>query len=193
MAKAEALDAVARFANVYRQELRPGTIEAYVQHMQDIDATLLKAAVEKIIGDSKFFPSIAEIRETAARIAGILPPSPGEALEIVRRADVAIPMHRSDGSVAYVERGWEWPDDLPEAYLDVIRDALAKVGDARDEDGKPRFGFEQSFQKQYEITADPVRTKALGEGLSRLRLPSPGHGCTGAAMVNGFACAASEN
>jgi pterin-4a-carbinolamine dehydratase len=46
-----------------------GTIDTYVMHLSDIPEWLLSQAVDEHIKTSKFFPSVAELRDLAKRLA----------------------------------------------------------------------------------------------------------------------------
>jgi len=46
-----------------------GTIDTYTAHLSDIPDWLLAAAVEEHIRTSRFFPSVAELREASKRIS----------------------------------------------------------------------------------------------------------------------------
>ncbi|KKK65591.1 hypothetical protein LCGC14_2972610, partial [marine sediment metagenome] len=77
-------EALAILLSAFRQEkIEEDTIGLYVKKLSDIQPALLEATIHRIVDRSKFFPAIAEIRETAAGIAGILPLSPEEAMAIV--------------------------------------------------------------------------------------------------------------
>lgn len=175
MGEGSARQAVGVLVTAFRQEqVSEATVELYVAKLSDIAEPLLAATVSKIVDTSRFFPSIAEIRLTAAQLAGILPPSPEEALGIIRRADVEEPVYdRGDPpQLAYVERHWEWPEGTPRATVEFIRQALAKVGDPVTKDGKRAFGWEQDFKATYEIEASVATQLALAD-LSKAALPAP--------------------
>lgn len=172
MSKPEALAAVGTIAIAFRQELTPETAALYAEKLADIPADLLKATVDRLIDQAKFFPAISEIRRCAAGLAGLLPPSPAEALAIVRAADRVTPIFRRDGSFAYAEREWDWPEDLHPRTLDMIRDTLERVGEPVNAEGNAHFGWEMGFQKTYEADASEVERLALAD-LSRAALPAP--------------------
>lgn len=164
MSKADALGAVGGLITAFRQDnVSPETAALYAEHLSDIPVELLSRTVSSMIQTQKFFPAISEIRERAARLAGLLPPSGAEALAIVRRADVERPVCRRDGSYAYTEHEWEWPNDVDRASLDMIRDTLAKVGDPVGQDGKARFGWETGFSKTYEVDSEAVKAQVLAD------------------------------
>lgn len=70
-----------------RQELPNKTIDVYEAGLSDIDPSLLKAAVLQCISGSKWFPTIAELRQAAASLIGRANGEmlPGEAWEHVTR------------------------------------------------------------------------------------------------------------
>jgi hypothetical protein len=47
------------------------TLQVYLQHLDDIPPELLKQAVEAHIKESPWFPKISELRQLAAKIAGV--------------------------------------------------------------------------------------------------------------------------
>lgn len=132
------------------------TIALYEAKLRDIHGDLLERTIHRLVERAKFFPSIAEIRSTAAQLAGMLPMGAEEALAIVRAADVERPVYRRDGSYAYTEHEWRWPEDLSWNALGVIRAALAKAGESVTGDGKRVFGWEQGFKAAYEREAAGV-------------------------------------
>ena len=144
-----------------RERIQGPTEELYVKSLSDIPEGLLAQAVTRIVQGSRFFPTVAELRETAARIAGLLPATPAEAVAIVRRADVEQSVFRRDGSFAYTERYWQWPEDVPEVTLRAVKTSLAKVGDPYDGSGKAKFGWDTGFSKTYEIIAEEHGQKVL--------------------------------
>jgi len=171
MGKADATLALGKLVSAFRQDgIREDTVETYVDRLQDIDPQLLEATVNQIIDRSKFFPSVSEIRELAGRIAGVLPPLAAEAMALIRAADRRESVFRRDGSFAYEERFWEWPEMTP-VTRQAVEAALAKAGEPCDPDGKARFGWETGFQKIYEAEATEVSVRPLAD-LSRARLPA---------------------
>jgi len=141
----------------FRQErLTEETIALYERKLADIHPHLLEQAIHRILERSKFFPSIAEIRHAAAELAGLLPPATEEAMAIVREADVQRPVFRRDGTYAYTEHEWRWPESLSWQALGVIRGALAKVGESVQPDGQPVFGWDNGFKAAYTREAEQV-------------------------------------
>lgn len=162
-----AKEAVAILVAAFRQEqISAPTVALYVAKLQDIPSPLLEATIRRAIDTATFFPSIAEIRQMAAGLAGLLPPGVEEALAVVRAADTEIPVTRRDGSLAYTERVWDWPDDISETLLALIRRVLATVGDPVGADGTRIFAWEQGFKAAYERVREHETHAALA-GLAR--------------------------
>jgi hypothetical protein len=171
-------EALAVLTAAFRTEnIAPPTERLYQQRLQDIPPPLLQATVHRIIDGPRRdkrrgFPDIQELRETAAEIAGILPPSPEEALAIIRKADVEEAVYRRDGSFAYTERFWRWPAELSEDTVQLCENALSVVGDPVNGHEKRIFGWEQQFKATYEPVMERHKQKAL-TNLSRAALPLP--------------------
>lgn len=173
MGKADAIVAVGKLAVAFRQEnIGEDTVALYTEKLADIPAPTLAAVVDRLIETQKFFPAIAEIRHAAARMCGLLPPSPAEIMALVRRADRREVVCRRDGSVAYTERFWDWPEDVDPFVRELAQDTLERVGEPCDENGKDHFGWETGFQKTYETQAEGVTRKVLSN-LSNALLPAP--------------------
>lgn len=167
MGKAEAVMQVGRLVAAFRQEsVAENTVNLYIEKLEDVNPPLLRAAVDRLIETRTFFPAIAEIRHTAAELAGLLPPSPAEALAIIRRADRSEVRGAERGGRGYVEKFWDWPEDLAPGHLTVIVNVLARVGEPSDADAKPYFGWETGFQKTYEPLAAQIAASVLAD-LSR--------------------------
>lgn len=160
---------VARLMAAFRTEQSPESIQVYVEALK-VDPPLLERAVEHLINTKTFFPSIGEIRNEAMRIAGIMPPSPGEIASVVQRADVREPVYRRDGSFAYEERYWRYPEGTPRATIQAAEAVLEKVGEPCDQNGKPRFGWETALAKEYERIY-PELLEQANLNLSQARLP----------------------
>jgi hypothetical protein len=169
MGKPEATIAVGELVAAFgQQNINEDRVNSYVDNLCDIEASLLSKSVQEIIHHSKFFPAIAEIREAAARLGGLTPAFPPAATAIIRKADVRKDIYRRDGSYAYTERYWEWPE-MNEATKLAIESALAQVGEPCDESGKEHFGWENGFQKVYQEEAQSISSKLLAD-LSMARL-----------------------
>ena len=156
--------AIVTLAAAFKQEtIKQETIDIYEKMLSDIPGQLLEESVMDILNRCKFFPSIAEIRETAARKCGLLPCSPAEALAIIKQADVAEPKYDRAGRYCYTERHWQWPDNVDRQTLGCIIDTLGKVGDPYGADGKAKFGWEQGFSKTYESESGIATQRVLAD------------------------------
>lgn len=173
MTPKEAL-AVLTAAFLPNKELPRPTVELYAAKMGDIHPDLLERVIHRLVERSKFFPAIAEIRTTAAELAGMLPMATEEAMAIVRAADFERPVFRRDGTYAYTEHEWRWPDDLSWPALGVIRAALSKAGESVTLEGKRVFGWELGFKAAYEREAvQVVADLDLREALPAPQAPHP--------------------
>lgn len=166
-------EAMAVLIASFRQDkIEPDSQRIYIEHLKDIPGPVLKQTVSHIVSTSKFFPSIAEIRETAARLCGALPVSPAEALNIVRQADVGEPKYDRAGRYCYTERSWDWPRNVSATTMAAIHRALQGSGDPFNLDGKQKFGWDQGFMKTYEHHAEELKAELLSN-LDHLALPAP--------------------
>ena len=72
MNKQDILKAVAPLQLAYNASLDDNRLRLYVEMLSDIPPSILEASVKKLIMTNKFLPSIAEIREVAYGIKGII-------------------------------------------------------------------------------------------------------------------------
>lgn len=72
MNKQDILKAVAPLQLAYNASLDDARLRLYVEMLSDIPPSILETAVKKLIMTNKFLPSIAEIREVAYGIKGII-------------------------------------------------------------------------------------------------------------------------
>ena len=166
--------AVLAVAFLRDKELPQETVDIFAAKLADINPALLEATIHRLLERTRFFPSIAEIRQTAAELAGVLPPPAEQALAIIREADVERAVYRRDGTYAYTEYEWRWPEDLSAPTMRLIGSVLAQVGESRDTSGRRHFGWEQGFKASYEraaalLVAD-LSQAALPPGQPPLRL-----------------------
>lgn len=167
------IDAISTLAAAFQKELSPDTVAVYATALADIDPDLLAESVRQAIATHKFFPAVAEIRRTAARIAGLLPPAAGEVLALIRRADVREAVYRRDGEYAYTERYWRWPEDSPAEAIALCESVIEKCGEPCGPDGNDTFGWETAARKVYEADLPALEAHAVAN-LSAARL-LPGH------------------
>jgi len=168
--KADVPEQVALLSAAFpRENIPPETLSIYVSKLGDIESDLLAATVNRIIEESRFFPTISELRRMAAHLAGLMPPEPAEALAMIRSCEIKRQVYRRDGSYAYTEHEWDW-SRLSDSERDFCQEVLFKVGDPQDfEAGERRFGWDNGFQKVSEQMAVEVTAKALAN-LSPARL-----------------------
>lgn len=72
MDKVSTTKAIAPLQLAYNASLDDNRLRLYVEMLSDIPPSILETAVKKLIMTNKFLPSIAEIRETAYGIKGII-------------------------------------------------------------------------------------------------------------------------
>lgn len=165
------IEAVGTLAAAFQKELSPETIGIYADALADIEPALLAESVRQLIATAKFFPVISELRRTAARIAGILPPSSGQILALIRQADVRESVARRDGSYAYTERFWRWPEDATPQMVELCESVIRKSGEPCDEEGKDVFGWDTAARKVYESDLPALEAFALANLSSARLLP----------------------
>lgn len=86
MTNNEAAKVIATLTAAYpRMEMSEETSKLYARFLQDLEYPKAQAAVVRLIANSKFFPTVAEIREAAFRVEQPDLPLPGEAWEEVMR------------------------------------------------------------------------------------------------------------
>lgn len=102
MKASEALKLLATLKAAYpRQELGEETLEVYARDLADLDHEVAVAAVERMRKSSRFFPTIAELRESAAEIRLGAPPPRiawGQVVAFVNHRPVWGPCPACDGS-----------------------------------------------------------------------------------------------
>jgi len=168
-----AKEAMATLVSAFRNEkIEQDTIRLYLEHMKDIQPSLLSRTIQTIVARSRFFPSIAEIRETAAHLAGVLPPTPEEAMAIVRQADVEEAIYTRDGEYRYTERYWRWPEGVAPQTVALLEHVISKVGDPVNGRNEERhFAWDTDFKKTYGHIAEKRKQLALAD-LSCAALPA---------------------
>lgn len=163
------LEAVETLIAAFQKDVTPDTVGIYASALSDLDPELLAESVRQSIATSKFFPTIAEIRRAAARIAGILPPSSGEILAMIRRADVRESIYRRDGSFAYTERYWRWPGEATRETVAICEEVIRKAGEPCDEEGNDIFDWDLGARKVYESELPALEAASLAN-LTNARL-----------------------
>lgn len=65
-----------------RQQVEPETVKVYATFLQDLDGAVAEPAVKRLVTVSRFFPTIAEMREAVAE-ASVNAPTVQQAVEAV--------------------------------------------------------------------------------------------------------------
>ena len=135
--------------------VRKGTVEAYSLALIDLPWDEARAAVIEHLGTSRFWPSIAEIRELVARRRTGLPDAETAWAIVVRAAEAASREIAERGSYRRV----------PFA-CDLIERAVGVIGWERIRAGEDRSILSAQFRKLYESWRQAIdRAVALGEDL----------------------------
>lgn len=86
MKHSETLELVGHLLACYpTAQVGPDTVKAYTALLVDLPFPVARAAVDRVVAMSRFFPSVAEIREAAAALADQDAPSPEHAWAEVSR------------------------------------------------------------------------------------------------------------
>jgi len=169
--KADAVTAIGIMAAGTGIQLPQDRVEFYVDALTPIaPAVLLEAA--KILARGRWFPPLGEVEDKCLELVGALPPTAEELAAIVRKADVREAITRRDGSVAYHERFWRWPE-MTRAAKEAIDRTLAVVGEPADQNDRDHFGWHQDFKKIAEKKRLEVRDEEV-KALPMAQLPPGG-------------------
>jgi len=93
-----------------RQELSQETTEVYVQYLQDLELKAARAAIDRLVATSEWFPTVAEIRRVVAELVCQLPSPESAWVEVMRE----------------LNRCHEY--ERPEWSCDLVREAVGAVG-----------------------------------------------------------------
>jgi hypothetical protein len=123
-----------------RQPVEPETVKVYANFLVDLDVDAATAAAKRLVATSRFFPTIAELREAAAETELGLP-NEVEAWDMVNRFvfhqgdRVPCPAGCDDG---WADRdgdvvcpdchGYGWVEERPPPLHPVLRQALDFIG-----------------------------------------------------------------
>jgi len=148
--------------------VRPGTVEVYSLALADLPLEEARAAVVEHLGTSRFWPSIAEIRELVARRRTGLPDAETAWAIVVRAAEAANAEIAERGSYRRVPFACE-----------LIEKAVAIIGWERIRSGEDRSILSSQFRKLYESWRAAVdRAVALGQDPSEVVTGRLGRGST---------------
>lgn len=125
----EALELMGTLAAAYpRQELRDETLEVYARDLIDLDQKLAAEAVAHVLRSSRFFPTIAEIRDAAAELE-LDAPGPMEAWRQASQLDRTARHSLVQQARATVGDDYAWRtgdrEQLRPAFLGAYRELRA--------------------------------------------------------------------
>jgi hypothetical protein len=175
--RAEAGGLVSLLADAYPHvQVRKGTAEAYAIALADLSLEEAHRAVVELLGTSKFWPTIAEIRELVARHRTGLPDAETAWAIVVRSAEAANAEISTRGSYQRVPFGCE-----------LIERAVAVIGWERIRSGEDRSILSAQFRKLYETWRAGVdRRVALGQDPEEAMPRRLGKGATFAQVAHGM-------
>ena len=154
MKTSEAIDLIANLRDAFpNQHFPPASAKVYAEMIIDLDAGAVARAVREIESESRFFPTIAEIRERVARAACSGLPSVEAALA---ELDAAVRKFSPDDS-----RSWTYDDEWSHP---LIARAVRMVGGVAQLWGSRAPGADRrEFKAAYlGLCNDEVRAVQLG-------------------------------
>ena len=154
MSKEGVVRALATLSAAYQRELTDPTIALYMEALNDLDDRALMSACESVIVTSRFFPTIAELRERAvfALHPEGAPPAPEMAWAEVMKAVT---------TQGRYERP-EFSHELIRATLDLTGGYIRLCDATTASEGANRAQFISTYQRL--IQRESVTTFALGSG-----------------------------
>ncbi len=156
--------------------VRPGTVEVYALALADLPLEEARAAVVEHLGTSRFWPSIAEIRELVARRRTGLPDAETAWAIVVRAAEAANREISERGEYRRVPFACE-----------LVERAVEVIGWERIRSGEDRSILGAQFRKLYESWRASVdRAVALGEDPGDVVARRLGGGGTFAEIAQGM-------
>lgn len=169
MANSDTTDKVLAFlaASYPNFKLQPETVEAYAEMLADVPPDLLKAAAKQCVAASRFFPTVAELRDAALALmpqqSGL--PTAGEAwAEVCQQIRRTGSYGKPEFSTPLIGRavdsmgGWKMlcmsEDPMPDrAHFFRVYEALAQ-----------RATAQAKMLPEVRVLAEELRAKALGDG-----------------------------
>jgi hypothetical protein len=135
----------ANFPNMQEREMRP-TANLWKELLGDMPFEVAKAAIIKVLATTKFWPTVAEIREAAAQLTGPQIISPAEAWALVERAND--------------NYGYYRPIEGMKTLPPLVQTTIRALGGFRDVCASENVGVTRGqFMKMYEQYA--VREKEM--------------------------------
>jgi len=154
MKASEAIELIANLRDAFpSHHFPPSSVKVYAEMIGDLDGGAVGQAVREIMAESRFFPTIAEIRERVARAACVSLPSVEAALA---ELDAAVRRFSPDNSST-----WTWDDDWSHP---LIARAVHMVGGVAQLWGSRAPGVDRrEFKAAYlSLVAEQVRAVQLG-------------------------------
>lgn len=154
MRTSEAIELIANLRDAFpSHHFPPSSVKVYAEMIGDLDGGAAGQAVREIMAESRFFPTIAEIRERVARAACDGLPSVEAALA---ELDAAVRRFSPDNSST-----WTWDDDWSHP---LIARAVRMVGGVAQLWGSRAPGVDRrEFKAAYlSLVGEQVRAVQLG-------------------------------
>lgn len=172
MDKVSTTKAIAPLQLAFKGALEKDRLQFYVMMLSDIPPQILEAAVKKLIMTNKFLPSIAEIREVAYGIKGIISgtaaPDESEAWGEVVKAIQSVgyygkPMFSHEAITAAVNNiGWQDICTTPNEGTNTLRSQFRRayqLAAQRQKDNRDNavLGISPNNEKLKQLTGNLVK------------------------------------
>lgn len=172
MNKQDILKAVAPLQLAYNASLDDNRLRLYVEMLSDIPPSILEASVKKLIMTNKFLPSIAEIREVAYGIKGIISGTAapdeseawGEVVKAVRSVGYCGKPKFSHEAITTAVNNIGWQDICMTTYdgMNTLRSQFRRayqLAAQRQKDNRDNavLGISPSNEKLKQLTGDLVK------------------------------------
>lgn len=166
MKRSEAAKCVSMLVVAYpTAKISQETIDVYVTMTSDLEFPALERAVARVISTGKFFPTIAELRESARSIVAAPLRSGADAwldiVEQIRAVGYCGKPRFADPVVAEIVRRWGWVSLCKEGDDTADRARFIQMYDAI---AKQRWLDDVSGIPTHRLTADSVKKLAEGIG-----------------------------
>lgn len=159
--------ATANFPNMQERDLQP-TAVLWEKALSDIPYPVAEKALIKVLSTSKFFPTIAEIREAAAELTQPRKLDWSEAWELIVQAirkygyyDEAGAMRSLPPDVARMARRFTWRELCTNENPDTLRAQF-------------RMAWETESKREKEVSVLPVEVRTMLEGVAQKMLLGDG-------------------
>lgn len=123
-----------------RQDVTPETLQVYCEFLADLDFNTAKDAIKRIVSTSRFWPTIAEIRDACLAEQGLLPPEEAWAFVSVRnllKPTGGWPSPEIAEAVRVAGGNWAWTHtDNPAAVRNTFLETYSGLRLSRGADSK---------------------------------------------------------